>query len=109
MTREPGNLPSPAISAIPGGASRSEKVGRTECRSARPMSGTRFGGRHPLTGFAAMDQSAPDALFEVAMTETPETAVTLYVCVTCRAGEDDETTPRAGRRLHDALTDAKRG
>jgi len=73
------------------------------------MSGTRFGGRHPLTGFAAMDQSAPDALFEVAMTETPETAVTLYVCVTCRAGEDDETTPRAGRRLHDALTDAKRG
>jgi len=43
MTREPGNLPSPAIFAIPDGASRSERVGRTECRSARRMSGYRLG------------------------------------------------------------------
>jgi hypothetical protein len=42
MTREPGNLPSPAVFAIPDGASRSEKVGRTECRSARRMSGYRL-------------------------------------------------------------------
>ena len=56
-----------------------------------------------------MDQSAPDALVEKAISESPETAVTLYVCVTCLAGEDRETEPRAGRRLHDALVEAQRG
>ena len=30
----------------------------------------------------------------------------MHVCVTCLAGEDRETVPRAGRRLHDALADA---
>lgn len=33
---------------------------------------------------------------------------TLHVCVTCLAGEDRETAPRAGRRLHDALVEAQR-
>jgi predicted metal-binding protein len=56
-----------------------------------------------------MDQSAPDALLEEAILESAETAVTLYVCVTCLAGEDRETEPRAGRRLHDALAEAQRG
>jgi predicted metal-binding protein len=32
--------------------------------------------------------------------------VTLYVCVTCLAGEDRDTRPRAGQRLHDALVAA---
>lgn len=32
----------------------------------------------------------------------------MHVCVTCRAGEEQETAPRAGRRLHDALADAQR-
>jgi predicted metal-binding protein len=54
-------------------------------------------------GFA-MDQSALDA----PISEYLDTAVTLYVCVTCRAGEEGEATPRAGRRLHDALADAQR-
>jgi predicted metal-binding protein len=108
MTREPGNLPSPALFAIPDGASRSVKVGRTECRSARRMSGCRaLSGRHPLTGFA-MDQSALDVPPQEATSEYSGTAVTLYVCVTCRAGEDRDTVPRPGRRLHDALADAQR-
>jgi predicted metal-binding protein len=54
-----------------------------------------------------MDPSVPTApkgtLFESGDNET-----TLYVCVTCLAGEDHETVPRAGRRLHDALADAQR-
>lgn len=56
-----------------------------------------------------MDQSAPDALLEEAISQSRETAVTLYVCVTCLAGEDRETEPRAGRRLHDALAETQRG
>jgi predicted metal-binding protein len=56
-----------------------------------------------------MDQSAPDALLEEAISESRETAVTLYVCVTCLAGEDRDIEPRAGRRLHDALAEAQRG
>jgi predicted metal-binding protein len=55
-----------------------------------------------------MDQSALDAPPREAISASTDTAVTLYVCVTCRAGEEDETTPRAGRRLHDALTEAQR-
>ena len=55
-----------------------------------------------------MDQSALDAPPQQAISASADTAVTLYVCVTCRAGEQDETTPRAGRRLHDALTEAQR-
>jgi predicted metal-binding protein len=55
-----------------------------------------------------MDQSALDAPPQQAISASSDTAVTLYVCVTCRAGEADETTPRAGRRLHDALTEAQR-
>ncbi len=34
--------------------------------------------------------------------------VTMHVCVTCLAGEDRETVPRAGRRLYDALAEAQR-
>jgi predicted metal-binding protein len=56
-----------------------------------------------------MDQSAPGALIEEAISESPDAAVTMYVCVTCLAGEDRETEPRAGRRLHDALAEAQRG
>ncbi len=56
-----------------------------------------------------MDQSAPDALLEEATSTPADAAVTLYVCVTCLAGEDRETEPRAGRRLHDALAEAQRG
>jgi predicted metal-binding protein len=55
-----------------------------------------------------MNQSALDAPPGEPLSESSDTAVTLYVCVTCRAGEEGEATPRAGRRLHDALTDAQR-
>lgn len=55
-----------------------------------------------------MDQSALDVPPKEAHSESSDTAVTLYVCVTCRAGEQDEATPRAGRRLHDALAEAQR-
>lgn len=55
-----------------------------------------------------MDQSALDAPPHQAISASSDTDVTLYVCVTCRAGEEDETTPKAGRRLHDALTEAQR-
>jgi predicted metal-binding protein len=71
------------------------------------MSGYRLGGGHPSTGFA-MDQSLPDSPREGATSETCDIATTLHVCVTCLAGEDRETAPRAGRRLHDALADAQR-
>jgi predicted metal-binding protein len=53
-----------------------------------------------------MDQSLPDAPREEAILQSSNTAATLHVCVTCLAGEDRETVPRAGRRLHDALADA---
>ena len=53
-----------------------------------------------------MDQSLPDAPREEAIQQSSDTAATLHVCVTCLAGEDRETVPRAGRRLHDALADA---
>jgi predicted metal-binding protein len=54
-----------------------------------------------------MDQSAPDALVE---SDSPASCdTTLYVCVTCRAGEEgDDAAPRAGRQLHDALSEAHR-
>jgi predicted metal-binding protein len=55
-----------------------------------------------------MDQSLPDAPREEAILQSSDTAATLHVCVTCLAGEDRETVPRAGRRLHDALADALR-
>ena len=55
-----------------------------------------------------MDQSALDSPPQEAISASSDSAVTLYVCVTCRAGEEGETTPRAGRRLHDALTEAQR-
>jgi len=55
-----------------------------------------------------MDQSLPDAPREEAIPQSSDTAATLHVCVTCLAGEDRETVPRAGRRLHDALADALR-
>ncbi|MEA2829392.1 MAG: hypothetical protein QOF22_140 [Bradyrhizobium sp.] len=53
------------------------------------------------------DQSAP-AASPGTLSESDDHAATLYVCVTCLAGEDRETAPRAGRRLHDALLDAHR-
>jgi predicted metal-binding protein len=58
-----------------------------------------------------MDQSALDT---TPPTTISDTAVTLHVCVTCRAGEEgqenqaDQAAPRAGRRLHDALAEAQR-
>jgi predicted metal-binding protein len=55
-----------------------------------------------------MDQSALDVPPREVIPEPSATAVTLYVCVTCRAGEGDETVARPGRRLHDALVDAQR-
>ena len=54
-----------------------------------------------------MDQSALDAPRQEANSNSSDTAVTLYVCITCRAGEDGEATPRAGRRLYDALTETQ--
>jgi predicted metal-binding protein len=55
-----------------------------------------------------MDQSVPEASCEAASSEPCDVAATLYICVTCLAGEDRETAPRAGRRLHDALVEAQR-
>lgn len=62
-----------------------------------------------------MDQSAPGAPREGATAESGDIAAisgdiaaTLHVCVTCLAGEDRETVPRAGRRLHDGLLEAQR-
>jgi predicted metal-binding protein len=58
-----------------------------------------------------MDQSALDLPPQEAISASSDTAVTLYVCVTCRAGEEgqeDQAIPRAGRRLHDALAEAQR-
>jgi predicted metal-binding protein len=54
-----------------------------------------------------MDQSALDAPPQEAISSS-DTGVTLYICVTCRAGEEGDAAPRAGRRLHDALTEAQR-
>jgi predicted metal-binding protein len=53
-----------------------------------------------------MDPSASAAPQET-LSESGDSAATLYVCVTCLAGEDRETVPRAGRRLLDALADAQ--
>jgi predicted metal-binding protein len=55
-----------------------------------------------------MDQSASNAAREAATSESGVIAPTLHVCVTCLAGEDRETVPRAGRRLHDGLVEAQR-
>ncbi len=55
-----------------------------------------------------MDQSALDAPLHEATSASSDIAVTLYVCITCRADEEGEATPRAGRRLHDALAEAQR-
>ena len=54
-----------------------------------------------------MDQSALDVPSQEANSNSSDTAVTLYVCITCRAGEDGEATPRAGRRLYDALAETQ--
>jgi predicted metal-binding protein len=55
-----------------------------------------------------MDQSAPEIPVETLKPISEDSAVTLHVCVTCRAGEEDDTVVRHGRRLHDALTEAQR-
>jgi predicted metal-binding protein len=58
-----------------------------------------------------MDQSALDTTPRNTISACSDIAVTLHVCVTCRAGEEgqeDQATPRAGRRLHDALAEALR-
>jgi predicted metal-binding protein len=52
-----------------------------------------------------MDQSAPDVAIEELKPD--DIAVTLHVCVTCRAGEEGEDAVRPGRRLHDALAVAQ--
>ena len=54
-----------------------------------------------------MDHSVPEASREEASSQSCDVAATLYVCVTCLAGEDRESVPRAGRRLHDALVEAQ--
>ena len=54
------------------------------------------------------DQSAPEIPVETLHPISEESAVTLHVCVTCRAGEQGDDIVRAGRRLHDALVDAQR-
>jgi predicted metal-binding protein len=61
-----------------------------------------------------MDQSALDATSRETIATSTDSGVTLHVCVTCRAGEEGQenqagqATPRAGRRLHDALAEAQR-
>jgi predicted metal-binding protein len=55
-----------------------------------------------------MDQSAPEIPVETLNPISEDSAVTLHVCVTCRAGEADDTAIRHGRRLHDALTEVQR-
>jgi predicted metal-binding protein len=55
-----------------------------------------------------MDQSAPGAPLEKAAPDSIDPTVTLHVCVKCRAGDDSETEPRAGARLHQALIEARR-
>jgi predicted metal-binding protein len=54
-----------------------------------------------------MDQSAPEIPVETLNPISEESAVTLHVCVTCRAGEQGDDIVRAGRRLHDALVEAQ--
>jgi predicted metal-binding protein len=56
-----------------------------------------------------MDQAAPAANLEADRTQFNDGVVTMHVCVSCLAGEDRETVPRAGQRLHDALIEAQRG
>jgi predicted metal-binding protein len=55
-----------------------------------------------------MDQTAPAAAREAEPSPSHDATATLHVCVSCLAGEDRETLPRAGRRLHDALVEAQR-
>jgi predicted metal-binding protein len=50
-----------------------------------------------------MDTSTP---CDEAASASADPSVTLHVCVSCRAGEDADATPRAGLRLHDALVEA---
>jgi predicted metal-binding protein len=54
-----------------------------------------------------MDQSAPDVPLEEFTPTSNDSATTLHVCVTCRAGEEGDATVRPGRRLYDALIDAQ--
>ncbi len=42
-----------------------------------------------------MDQSAPDALRKRLLQSSDDSAVTLHVCVTCRAGEEGDAAVRA--------------
>ena len=56
-----------------------------------------------------MDTTTPAAPRDEAASASADGSVTLHVCVSCRAGEDAEATPRAGLRLHDALVDALQG
>jgi predicted metal-binding protein len=55
-----------------------------------------------------MDQSAPEIPVETLNPNSEDSAVTLHVCVTCRAGEEDDSAIRHGRRLYDALGEAQR-
>ena len=50
-----------------------------------------------------MDTTTPR---DEAASASADDSVTLHVCVSCRAGEDSDATPRAGLRLHDALVEA---
>ena len=54
-----------------------------------------------------MDQSAPEIPVETLNPMSEDSAVTLHVCVTCRAGEPGDDIVRAGRRLYDALIEAQ--
>ena len=55
-----------------------------------------------------MDQSAPEIPLEDFNSTSNDSAVTLHVCVTCRAGEQGDDIVRRGRRLYDALTESQR-
>ena len=54
-----------------------------------------------------MDQSAPEIPVEEFTATSNDSTVTLHVCVTCRAGEQGDDIVRPGRRLHDALVEAR--
>jgi len=76
-------------------------------RSAGPLAaclGTALRGSHPSTALLWTNRHRT-LLAERHYRNPAKSAATLHVCVTCLAGEDRETAPRAGRRLHDALVD----
>jgi predicted metal-binding protein len=62
-------------------------------------------GGHPLTGFA-MDQSAPEIPIEESNPISEDSAVTLHVCVTCRACSAALTGPGRWSYIYGDLSEA---